>query len=102
MRVIFTQNFADDRGGFAVTRLRGETQLTHCVKHAAVDGFETVAHVRQSAGDDDTHRVVEVGLLHFLFQDARPDIADFRGYLFRRLSSAVDWWFLWFQASPFF
>ena len=51
--------------------------LVHREQDAPVDGLEPVAGVRQGAGDDHAHGVVEVGAAHLLVDvDAmdRPDV----------------------------
>src|SRR5699024_2525414 len=47
--------------------------VEHRVDDAAVDGVETVPHIRQRAADDHAHRVVEVGALRLLVRVALRD-----------------------------
>ena len=66
MRVIFTHNFTNDTGRFFVRFIRRYPQLAHAVKNSSVYRLQAVAHVRQGTADDDAHRVVDIGLLHFV------------------------------------
>ena len=73
VRVIFTDDVADDAGGFLVRFVPVVVQLPHGVEHAAVHRLQPVAHVGQGPPDDHAHGVIEIGLLHLFFD------ADFRG-----------------------
>ena len=73
VRVIFTQNVADNARALAERLVGGDAQLMHGVENAAVHRLEAVAHVRQGARDDDRHRVGDEGLLHLLFQVNRAN-----------------------------
>ena len=64
VRVIVLEHFADDAGAFIEGAIVQQALARHGVKDAALHGLEAVAGVRQRAGDDDRHRVVDVGRLH--------------------------------------
>ena len=66
VRVVLAHHLADDARRLAVRLVGGEAALLHGVEDAAMDGLEAVARVRQGAGDDDAHGVVEVGAPHLL------------------------------------
>ena len=68
VRVVMPHDLADDAGALRERLVGAEAAVVHAVDHAAVDGLETVAHVGQSAPDDDTHRVVEIAPLHLELQ----------------------------------
>ena len=81
MRVVFTHHISDDAGGFFGRFAGVQSQFEHTVKDAAVDGFEAVPHIGQSAGDDDRHRIVEVAVLHFIDYVVGDDsFAEFYGH----------------------
>ncbi|VWM13599.1 Uncharacterised protein [Collinsella intestinalis] len=64
VRVVLTDNFADRPGGLLVRAVGEDAALVHCVQDAAVNRLEAVADIRQGAGGDDRHRVLDEGLLH--------------------------------------
>jgi len=45
----------------------GESQFRHGVEDAPVHRFQAVPHVREGAGDDNAHRIVEVRTPHLVF-----------------------------------
>ncbi len=50
----------------------------HREQDAAMDRLQAVAHVGQSAPDDDAHRIVEIRLTHLVFQiDVQNFASDF-------------------------
>ena len=63
VRVILTDHVTDDPGGLAVLSAGGEAVLVHREQDAAVHGLEPIAGVRQCAGHDHAHRVIEVAAL---------------------------------------
>ena len=67
MRMIFADDIAHETSRFFVRLIPGIAHVVHGVKHAAVDRFESVTHVGQSAADDDAHGVVHEGLAHLVF-----------------------------------
>jgi len=69
--MVRAQHRTNGVGGFAVGMAGVVAALVHGVQNAAVDGFQAVAHVGQSAGHDDRHGVVQKCGLDLLF-----DIAD--------------------------
>ena len=68
MRMVLADHVADRAGGLHMGTGGRISALVHRVQDAAMDGFETVAHIRQGARDDDAHRVLEEGGLHLLAQ----------------------------------
>ena len=62
--MVLTDNFADRPGGLLVRAVGEDAALVHCVQNAAVNRLEAVADIRQGAGGDDRHRVLDEGLLH--------------------------------------
>jgi len=73
VRVIFTQNVADDTRALAVRLIRRHAELVHRVEDAAVHRLEAVAHIRQRAGDDDRHRIRNERFLHLVLKVNRAD-----------------------------
>ncbi len=73
VRVVVAHDVADHARALVEAALGAVAAVVHRVQHAAVDGLETVPDVGQRAGDDDGHRVVEVGALHLRLE---PDGLD--------------------------
>ena len=76
VRVVLAHDLADHAGALVEGALRAVAAVEHRVEHAAVDGLEAVADVREGAAHDDGHRVVEVGALHFRLQVNLFDAVD--------------------------
>ena len=64
VRVVVLQHFADDAGALVERAVVDEAFPHHRVENAALDGLQAVTRVREGAGDDDGHRVIDVGRLH--------------------------------------
>ena len=71
MRVIFTNDVTNHSRRLLIRLVVVVTQLAHGVQHASVNGLETVPDVGQRPADDDTHRIVEIGLPHLVFETDR-------------------------------
>ena len=76
VRMELADDVADDARGLLVGLVPLVAELAHRVQHAAVDGLQAVADVRQRASHDHAHRVIEVRLLHLVFE---VDVQDFAG-----------------------
>ena len=66
VRVVFTDDVADDARGLDVLRVPAATDLVHREQAPAVDGLQAVADVGQRAADDDAHRIVDVVTRHLV------------------------------------
>ena len=87
MGMIFTDDIADETSRFFIRLIPGIPHVVHGVEHPAVDRFEPVAHVGQSAADDDAHGVVHKGLAHLVFDiDGYLLLFQRRFHIFRRSS----------------
>ena len=64
VRVVVLQHFADDARALVERAVVDEAFAEHRVEDAALHGLQAVARVREGAGDDDGHRVIDVGRLH--------------------------------------
>ena len=64
MRMIAAQHVADAGRRFLEGLVRGQAVLVHGVEYAPVHGLEPVPHIRQRAGDNDAHGVVDKARLH--------------------------------------
>ena len=82
MRVVLTDDVADDARGLLVGAVPVVAELAHRMQHAAVHGLQPVAHVGQRAADDDAHRVVEIRLPHLVFEIDREDFLTDGHYVF--------------------
>ena len=65
--MIFTDGVADDAGRLFIRLVISIAELVHRPEHAAVDGFEPVAHVGKGAPDDHGHCVIEIRSPHLVF-----------------------------------
>ena len=74
MRVVLTEDFADDARRLLVRFARTHARFLHRIEDAAVHRLQTVAHVRQGAGDDDAHGIVDIGILHLTCEIYRNDL----------------------------
>ncbi|MEY4109960.1 MAG: hypothetical protein RLZZ46_314, partial [Bacteroidota bacterium] len=52
-------------------------EFIHSEQDATVNGLESVAHIRESAGNDHRHRIIDVGRFHFLFYVDPDDFFSF-------------------------
>ena len=68
VRVVFTENFTDDARRFLVRLAARHARALHRVEDAAVHGLQAVAYVRKRARDDDAHCIVDVRVLHLVFE----------------------------------
>ena len=66
--VVLTDHVTDDTRRFLVWLVPVVGQLVHRIQHAPMHRLEAVARIRQRTPDDHAHRVIEVGMPHFLFQ----------------------------------
>ena len=76
VRVILTDDVADDTGRLLVGAVPGVGLLVHREEDATVNGFEAVTDIGERAADDDRHRVVQVGGAHLVFDANREQCAD--------------------------
>jgi hypothetical protein len=74
VRVVFADYIADDPRGFLVRLVVVVTELPHGVQDASVNRLQAIADIGQGTADDDAHRIVQVGLLHLLFEAYRQDL----------------------------
>ena len=66
VRVVLTHYLTHDTCGFLGWLVTCVAQLIHTKQHTAVYWLEAIAHVRQCAGYNHTHRVIDVRGSHFL------------------------------------
>ncbi len=64
MRMVFPHDIPDDPGGLLVRFIRGDPQFVHSVKDPPLHRLEAVADIGQGPRHDDTHRIVQEGILH--------------------------------------
>ena len=75
--VVFTHDLAHDTGALLVGFIRRDAQGIQAVQDAAVDRFESVAHVRKRSCNDYAHGVIDVGGLHFVVYFVLYDLSVF-------------------------
>jgi len=75
--VELAQHLPDDAGRLAEGRVRAHTHLVHGVQDAPLHRFQAVAGIRQGAGDDDAHGIVEICPAHLLVDIDLSDRPDF-------------------------
>ena len=68
MRVIFTQNFADDTRRLLVGLAGPHAGFLHGIEYTAMYRFQTIPHIRQGTRYDNAHRIIDVAVLHLVFQ----------------------------------
>jgi len=66
MWMVIAHHVADDLGTFAIGFSGDESALLARIENAAMNGFQAIAYVRQSARYDHTHRVIEIARLHLI------------------------------------
>ena len=89
MGVILTHDITYNAGGLAVGLVMGITLFVHRIQDAPVDWFQAITDIGQGATDDHAHGVIEIRILHFLFDGNRADIAVFK----RLFGMVVQGWF---------
>ncbi len=65
--MVFAHDVADDSGALAGGLVGRQAHLLHGVENAAMYRLQSVADVGQRAPDNHRHRIVEIRLLHLLF-----------------------------------
>jgi len=65
--MVLAHDVSDDAGALARGTIGLKAHLLHGVENAAMHGLESVADIGESAADDDRHGVVEIRLLHLVF-----------------------------------
>ena len=66
VRMVFTDDVADDARGFAVRLVGRVAVFVHRKQDAPVHRLQPVAGVRQRAAHDHAHRVIEIAALHLV------------------------------------
>ena len=67
VRVVLTHHLADYAGRFAMRLSRCDAQFPHPKQDSSLNRLEAVSDVGNGSPTDNAHRVVDVGLLHLLF-----------------------------------
>ncbi len=62
VRMVVTHRFTDDFRALEMFAVGLEPELAHGVENAALGGLESVAHIRQGAGHNHRHRIIQKGL----------------------------------------
>ena len=73
VRMVLAHHVGDGTGRLHMLAVPVIAALMRRIEDTAVDGLQPVAHVRQRAGDDDAHGVIEIAALHFLDDRDRLD-----------------------------
>ncbi len=71
VRVVFTHDFTDYARALHVGAIPYIISLMHRVQNPAMHRLQAIAHIRQRAPHNHTHRVIEVALAHFFFEGNR-------------------------------
>ena len=89
--MILAQHISDHGGRFLVWAVREQTSFGHGIENTSLYRFEAIARIRQGAADNDTHRVVEITSLYFVFDiDVRYSLLH--GSIIAIKSSQSIWW----------
>ena len=67
VRVVLTDHVTNNTGRLQVRLVPVVAQFAHRVQHATVHRLEAIAHVRQCPSDNYAHRIIQIGLLQFVF-----------------------------------
>ena len=86
--VVLGDHVSHHVGGLPRRTVVDHAQLVHRVEHAAMHGFQTVAHIRQRTGDDYAHRVVEIRLAKLVFYASGQNL-PFRSWRLAKTSFNV-------------
>ncbi len=78
VRMVVTAGVAGDLGALDAAGARREVQIVHGHQDAPLRGLEAVAHIGQSAADNDAHRIGEVAVLQLVL-DGQLDRAAEQG-----------------------
>ena len=87
VRMVFPHHFTDGAGRFAELFIGGMTAFKHPVKHATVNGLESVSCIRKRPTDDHGHGVVDVRIFHLGVQRVVED--DLAGHCFAVVGGVV-------------
>ena len=69
MRMVLTDDFTHNTGRLHRRLVGCQTELVHRVQNAAVNGFQTVTHVREGASHNHAHRITQIAVLHIPFDE---------------------------------
>ena len=87
MRVIFTEDVADDMSGFLGRFVPVVARHIHGVEHPPVHRLQPIADIRQRPPDDHAHRVIQIGAFHLIVD---IDRLDDLGHIFPFKTSGCD------------
>src|SRR5690606_138111 len=68
VRVVFTDDVADDTGRFLVGTIPIVVEFVHGKQDTAMHRLQTISHVGKSTANDHAHGVIEVAAAHLLFK----------------------------------
>ena len=68
MWMVFTHGITDDTGTLTMWLIRTVVQLNHRKQYTTLHRLQTVSDIRQGAGCNYTHGIVNVGFLHCFLQ----------------------------------
>ena len=74
MGVERTHDVPDDAGRFTIGAIPVVAAFFHGIQDTTMNGLQAIAHVGQSAADDDAHRVIHVAAAHFIDQANRRTV----------------------------
>ena len=74
MGMIFTHGITDDTRTFSMWLIRSIVQLDHGIQHSPLYGFQSIPYIRKSPGSDHAHGIIDIKLLHGLFQIPLMDL----------------------------
>ena len=74
VRMVLADHVADDASRLLVGLVVVVAKFAHGMQHTSMYRLQAIADIRQGSPDDDAHRVVEIGLLHLLFEAYRQNL----------------------------
>ncbi|MBA7542557.1 hypothetical protein ES705_34880 [subsurface metagenome] len=75
MRVILTQHLTNNAGALLMRARMVNPHIIHSIKDAPVYRFQSVPHIRQGTGSDNTHSIGKIRALHLIFNIYRFDFS---------------------------
>ena len=68
MWMIFTHCITDNTRTFTMRFVRTIIQFYHGIQYTSLNRFQTISYIRQCSGSDNAHGIVNIRVLHGLFQ----------------------------------
>ena len=94
MGMVFSNHIAHDARGLLIGAVPDVSHVVHGIKDAPVHRLQPIAYVREGPADNDAHRVVHIGLTHFVFDVDRDLLLLEGGFHFGYWLLVISYWLL--------